>query len=416
MVIRFFALGVLLCFNLSCTKDHVATPPLDPVTQRHLDDVQSALNGGSLEMALAFADSAVSTQPQAADAHFTRGQVLLQMNNTADAAQAFRESLSLNADYPSAWFNLGNISFVNRQYSDAIASYEKEAVVEERQQEKFGASYAVKYKETMSRLSLQKGRAHRQLMQEEEAMTAFREAIAFDKMNAGAFADLSQSLRDAGLTDEALDHAEQALQLVPAHPDYNYLVGALKQEHGSAEDALPLLQRAVQLKPWFSQARYSMGLALVELGEEEAGKQQLQIADTLKALNDRIEKARIEAQSFPDEHTRWLNLGQLLIQSGRLGEAMQPFFVAESLEPDNLAIKNDIANLSLIQGDTLGAIRRLDQMLARQPAFADGWYNLGVMHALRGDFQKARNAWQQTLKLNPAHPEAKQNLDKISDK
>ncbi len=378
-----------------------------------LEVARMALSEGMFTSALAFADSALAIDPDAADAQFLRGQVLFQMRDIAGAESAFESTLALQEDYPSAWFNLGNISFLRRKYSEAISRYDNEMAVTERQSEQFGVSYAVRYQETMSRLAVQKGRAHRQLAEDEAAVSAFRAALAFDSLNADAYADLSQSLKDAGKTDEALQYAEQAVSLVPVHPDYNYLLGALKQEAGEVNAAVPLLQRSLQLKPWLASARYSLGLALVELGEEDAGKLQLQLADTLQVLNDRIEKARFESQTYPDQVQRWLTLSRLLIQAGRVDEAVRPLSVAESLRPEDLSIKNDLANLALVRGDTLDAIQKFKILLSTKPDYAEGWYNLGVVYALQTKYSQARAAWEEALKHDPAHRDARSSIERL---
>ena len=331
-----------------------------------------------------------------------------------EAQQAFLEVTQVNPDYPAAWFNLGNIAFMQQSFSEALEHYEKEAAVLARQKEKLGTSYSVRYAETMSQLSLQQGRAYRQLVQDEQAKEAFKNAIQYDSTNADAYADLSKSLKDAGESREALAYAEKALTLIPVHPDYNYLVGALKHEEGLAEDALPFLQTSIQVKPWSATARYSFGLALVDVGQQEAGELQLRIADTLQVLDERIEKVRSTLQSTPNQANRWLQLGQLLIQAGRIEEAVEPFTIASSLQPANFAIRSDIANLSLIRGDTLDAIRRLESIIQLKPDYADVWYNLGVIHALQKRYPEAEKAWHETLKHAPDHPEARESLKKIT--
>lgn len=405
---------IVVCIGLfGCQATEQEPAAADSQLVDLLDDARLVLADGHFALALALTDSVLVTQPASADAYFLRGQIMLQRRDTDAAEAAYAKTLELQPDYPSAWFNLGNIAFLRRQYSEAISRYDKEMTATEAQYEKYGTSYAVRYGETMSRLALQKGRAQRQLAEDDLAIAAFEQAIAYDSLNADAYADLSQSLKDTGQPEAAVPHATRALDLVPVDPDYNYILGALKHTLGAPKEAVPLLQRSIQLKPWLASARYSLGLALVELGEEDAGKLQLQLADTLQVLNDRIEKARFESQTYPDQHERWINLGRLLIQAGRVEDAVQPLSVAEALQPDDLTIKNDLANLALVRGDTLGATRKLEAILATAPDFADGWYNLGVVYAMQGAYGKAQEAWEQTLRHNPDHPEARQSIDRL---
>lgn len=396
-----------------CQASEQQQPAVNAEGIQLLEDAWRGLAEGNYAMALALTDSVLVTQPASADAQFLRGQIMLQRRNIDEAEAAYRSVLDVDEAYPSVWFNLGNIAFLRRQYTKAIGHYDREMTITEAQYHKFGAPYAVRYGETMSQLAVQKGRAQRQLAEDNLAISAFEQAIVYDSLNADAYADLSQSLKDTGQSEAAVPYAMQALALVPADPDYNYMLGALKHELGNAKDAVPLLQRSLQLKPWLAAARYSLGLALVELGEEDAGKLQLQLADSLQVLNDRIEKARFESQTYPNQHNRWINLGRLQIHAGRLDEAVHSLATAEALQPGDLTIKNERANLALARGDTLGAMRQLEAILATAPDFAEAWYNLGVVYAIQGAYSEARRAWQETLKHNSNHPEARESIDRL---
>ena len=404
---------VLLILGQTGCSNEVEQAELNPKATVFIDDAMSALEAGFPKLALSFVDSALVAQSDHPIPHFLKGELLAELGNPDGADDAFREAISHNPDQLKAWFNLGNIAFSKREYATAIEHYEQEESVLDRNLKKYGTAFDVQYRESMSRAVQQQGRAHRQLANGEQALALFERAIALDSLNTEALVDMSQSLRDAGQEAGALKYAQRALRQQPLNPDYMYQVGALLHDIGRSEESVPLLQGALNQKPWLSEALYKLGLAMIQLGEEETGTGYVQMADSLQARNERIQKARFSAEQYADDPERWITLARYLIEVGRVEEAINPMTVAYSLDPQNLAIQNDLANLALIGGDTLVAIVRFEKILDKNPTYVDGWFNLGVIYALQGNYDEARLHWENTLQLDPSHQEAKTYLAQL---
>jgi len=62
------------------------------------------------------------------------------------------------------------------------------------------------------------------------------------------------------------------------------------------------------------------------------------------------------------------------------------------------------------QGDTAHARREYEAAVREQPGFADGWNNLGVLHAQAQRWSDARAAFEKALAIQPDHPKALGNL------
>ena len=86
---------------------------------------------------------------------------------------------------------------------------------------------------------------------------------------------------------------------------------------------------------------------------------------------------------------------------GRTKEAKDAFLVALSIKPMNVAVQNNIANLSLMLGDTLEAIIRYQTILSLDSTIIDVWQNLGVVYASSGKINEARASWERALKHAP---------------
>ena len=273
----------------------------------------------------------------------------------------------------------------------------------------------MQYNESMSLLSLQSGRAYRQLGDEDKAREAFTSAIEHDSLNTAAYSDLSQAFQDAGQSKEALQYAQKALKQNPLNPDYLYQVGSLLYDNERVEESIPLLQGALQQKPWLSGAMYKLGLAMVSMDEEEAGTAYLKMADSLQAKNERIQKARFNAEKYADDPDQWVALARQLLEVGRVDEAMYPLNTAYSLDPENLSIQNDLANIALVGGDTALAKVRLEKILDTNPTFAEGWFNLGVINAMQGNYKEAQLHWENVIQLDPTHQEARDYLARLAE-
>ena len=103
----------------------------------------------------------------------------------------------------------------------------------------------------------------------------------------------------------------------------------------------------------------------------------------------------------PDQFMLWINLGNSLNNMTRTKEAKDAFLVALSIKPMNVAVQNNIANLSLMLGDTLDAIIRYQTILSLDSTIIDVWQNLGVVYASSGKLNEARNSWERALKYEP---------------
>ena len=158
-----------------------------------------------------------------------------------------------------------------------------------------------------------------------------------------------------------------------------------------------------------------MGQALLRLGRTEQAQPYLERAETLQKLEQKVSEAQATAYHFPEDPEKWVALANLLVTSGRYDEALNAFRVALFLVPRSLALYNDIANLTLAMGDTANAILRYRQVLSLDSTFADGWLNLGVAYAQAGERDAARRAWQQALRFEPGHGEAKAYLAQLGE-
>ena len=119
-------------------------------------------------------------------------------------------------------------------------------------------------------------------------------------------------------------------------------------------------------------------------------------------------------RALPDDPYSYAALAFALRKVGRYNDAMHSYKVALYLDPGNFDIWNNVANLYLLQGDTITALSTYNYIVDRNPALTDIWLNMGVVYALSNQKEKARSAWKQVLAYQSENAAALNYLKKIN--
>ncbi len=131
-----------------------------------------------------------------------------------------------------------------------------------------------------------KGAAHGQLEEYDQAIGAYQEALRIDDDSehaASAETNLAYALWEFGRTEEALEHAERAVEIDPRFPQAWYNRGFFLSERGLYEDAVDAFDNALRLGMRNADILEEKAMALEELGEAEAAQQAIEQADEIRA-------------------------------------------------------------------------------------------------------------------------------------
>ena len=130
-----------------------------------------------------------------------------------------------------------------------------------------------------------KGVAHAQLKEYDAAIGAYREALDVDDESehaATAETNLAYALWEFGRTEEALEHAERAVELDPRFGQAWYNRGFFLNERGLAEDALNSFDNAIRLGFKNTELLEEKAVALEQIGEDERAEEVAQEAEQLR--------------------------------------------------------------------------------------------------------------------------------------
>jgi tetratricopeptide (TPR) repeat protein len=132
---------------------------------------------------------------------------------------------------------------------------------------------------------INKGAAHGELEEYDEAVGAYREALRIDDENdhaASAETNLAYALWESGQTAQALEHSERAVELDPRFGQAWYNRGFFLLERGLAEDALNCFDNATRLGERSAHVLEEKARALEEVGEMDRAQEVMEEAEELR--------------------------------------------------------------------------------------------------------------------------------------
>jgi tetratricopeptide (TPR) repeat protein len=149
-----------------------------------------------------------------------------------------------------------------------------------------------------------KGVAHAELEEYDEAIGAYREALRIDEDSehaATAHTNLAYALWEWGHTEDALDHAERAVEVDPRFAQAWYNRGFFLAERGLHEDALNAFDNAIRLGMRNTEVLEEKAMALEELGREDEAEE---VAARAEELREQAEEELVEQRGGRPQRER----------------------------------------------------------------------------------------------------------------
>lgn len=178
------------------------------------------------------------------------------------------------------------------------------------------------------------------------ALSLLRRSVELDPESAAARNDLGVAWMEEGETDKAATEFEAAMKLAPGHPTPMVGLAEVRVREGGNQEAAELCQRALALAGDYKHAHYILGLALRGLGRSDEARDELNKGLNAKRIGIQDEIAK-RAQELKTSYT------------SRLAQA-------SDLEA---------------RGDSAGAARILEQVVAARPSDVTALNNLSAIYA-----------------------------------
>ncbi|MCX8517226.1 MAG: tetratricopeptide repeat protein, partial [Rhodoferax sp.] len=273
-----------------------------PVLQTLAPLLQQAIANPNQPPARAAPRMGQAVQPEDAETHFNRGNLLRQRNNPQQALASYEQALARQPGFAQAWYCRGLALDDLARHAEALASYDQALALQPG------------YAEALHR----RGTALQLLGRPQEALASLDAALALK-------ADFVECLDHRGTVlyglkrmEEALASYDRALAYAPAAALIHYNRGTVLEYQKRHQQALACYQRVIALQPHHFKAWIGVATAQQELLRFEDALQSHQQAIALQ----------------PDHAPAHFNLGNLLQNLLRHSEAIASYDRALALQPD----------------------------------------------------------------------------------
>ncbi len=228
----------------------------------------------------------------------------------------------------------------------------------------------------------------------DEAIAAYRAALARDPNDAVTRSNLGTALTANGELEEAIAQYRTALRLAPNDADSHYNLANALMAKGELLDAAGHFREALRIEPGLAEAYLNLGNALVALGQ----------------TGEAADHYRRAIELGPDGVEAISNLGSLLAEQDRLDDAIALFRRALAINPDFADAHTNLAFTLKQAGALAEALTHFRRAVELLPESPDAHNDLGVMLAQQNQLDDAIGHFREAIRLAPEHAEARANL------
>ena len=174
------------------------------------------------------------------------------------------------------------------------------------------------------------------------------------------------------------------------NPNDWYFLGRAQYGENRFEQAIASFKKVLALRPHDERAENNLGLAWQGLNEVEKAKQAFHNAIAWQG-------------EHPQDAQPFLNLGILLINSGKPKEAQGYLKTAVGLAPQNPKIREQLARIYISQNKYAQAQSELEAAIAKAPKAAGLHFELGRVYFHEGLHDRAQKQFKICAQLNGSH-------------
>ena len=331
--------------------------------------------GGKTDKALSVLDRAIEVDPEAGEAYFTKGLLLLNLKRPADAEQAMRAGIARSPDNAVGHYHLGRILLETGRVDDAMASFERATTVNPA----FEPAY-------LALASMYEARHDK-----DRAVAVLKKYLQnVNPRNREIRHQLVRIYVDAKDYQGARKELEELLAEDPSDLDAQLRMALIHGEQKEYPQAIERLNAILKVRPAELKVRDYLGYIYEES------------KDTQKALETYTFNVQLEP-TFYEGH---LHLGVLYYRLKKFPEANEHLGRAIALNPKQPEshIVQGLAYLQQEQYDKSAEV--FLEGIRHNPKNADLHFNLGTAYDKLNRFDDVVLAMETAIKLDPHHADA----------
>ena len=258
----------------------------------------------------------------------------------------------------------------------------------------------------------------------EEALDAFRVAVAQRPNYAKVHVGLGSVLNKLERYKEAETHLHRAIELDPKAKHSHLRLGNALYEQGRYAEAVDAYRVAIEQRPDDATAHANLGMALNKLERYDQAETHLRRAIALDSKTkhghrhlgnalyeqgrhaEAIDAYRVAIEQRPDDAVAHANLGAALNILGRNEEAETHLHRAIALDSKTKHGHRHLGNALYGQGRYAEAVDAYRVAIEQRPDDAAAHASLGATLNILGRNEEAETHLHRALALNPSHTEA----------
>jgi predicted TPR repeat methyltransferase len=264
-----------------------------------------------------------------------RGDEHLKHDELENAAQCYRQAISLDPDYVDAHIGLGFVLVEQKQHIEAESHLE----------------HALSIDPAVADAHYLLGRASKERGDLESPIAHFTSALRYKPDFEFAYRDLYFVFCQRGEFGRAKELLSNALRFFPASAEFQFYLANLLSDENSFASAISHYEKALTLRPGAAEIHNMLGNALRKSGNQERALACYRTAATLR----------------PDLVDPYINIGTILQQQGKVQEAITSYKQAVALGPEHSVAHHYLGNAYLEIGAAEWALACFRKVIKLDP-------------------------------------------------
>ena len=334
-------------------------------------------------------------------------KVYLQIEAYAEAANEYQQVIaaaapngipgtpvtSSDSNIPAAYYGLGLAYTGLEKFEDAITAYRR------------AIASAPDWAHTHAALGSAYASTHRYT----EALDAYKVAVALDSDDEMIHHQIGNVYSKRGEHAAAIRHQLRAIVIAPQFASAHYQLGVLYAHEKRWTDAISAYRTAYQNDPALVEALYNLAQAYLRAGDAAAAREQMALFQERKAVLTPLHQLRGALQRTQGATERaqvLVNIGRLYLKDGHYEKAVWEYQKALGMDPQSVAAYNGIGVAYTMLEAYDAAVAAQQKALELQPDFAKAYAGIGLAYFRQNKTVLALKYYRQAVTVDPQFLEA----------